>query len=64
MRNFFSEENQIIATSDKVKVTWSLDYKIHVPQNNIKNCEGSEPMAIEIDYPRCIGIQDKIRLFL
>ena len=32
-------------------------------QHDIAHCAPGETVVIEIDYPRCIGTQDKIRLY-
>ena len=59
----WAPQDRIIATSDNIDVTWSLDYKIQVPEDNLRNCVSGDSVVLEVDYPHCIGVQDKVRFF-
>ena len=59
----WTQQDRIIVTGEQIEVSWSLDYKIKVPEDNLKHCVVGDSVVLEIDYPHCIGTQDKIRLF-
>ena len=55
--------NSLVATGPAITVSWSTDYRVVARHDDLRHCLPGETVVVEIDYPRCIGTQDKIRLY-
>jgi hypothetical protein len=43
-----------------ITVAWSSDYRVEVGKEELQECKRKDTVVVQLDYPHCIGINDKV----